>query len=86
MKVLCEVLLGNDDSRKWKFDSVQVVMNMQNKFMLIQVHLQVMTTQENLITGIFHIEFQQIPDCQSGSFLGGKKKKKKKNSIQEATK
>lgn len=53
--------------------------------MLIQVHLQIMTTQENLITGIFHTEFQQIPDCPYGSFLGGKKKKKK-NSIQEATK
>lgn len=69
MKVLCEVFLGNDDSRKWKFDSVQVVMNMQNKFMH---HLQVMSTQENLIAGILHAEFQQIPDGQYGSFLGGK--------------
>lgn len=71
-KVLLEVSLGNDDSRKWKFDSVQVVMSMQNRFTFIQIHFQVVAMQESLNTDTLQAEFQQVSNCWYGSFLSGK--------------
>lgn len=66
-KVLLEVSLGNDDSRKWKFDLLQVVMSTQNRFTFIQIHLQA-----SLITDILQAEFRQVSNCWYGSFLSGK--------------
>ena len=71
-KVFLEVSMGNDDSRKWKFDLVEAVMSTQNRSAFIQVHLQAVAMQVSLIMDTLPAEFQQVSNCWYGSFLRGK--------------